>query len=831
MSDDIDEGENLNHPERRQFASAKVWTEQETDQRTKRHKTPWEKQALQRTDDWVGLKGEWTAPPPPRRSKWNGWLDEEEYRDAYERHAKEKGFQPLVGSYMGAEQAVRTLREAIGKELPQHAKKHPVPTCPVEDKLLVRDPDDNARWGRGSGSWMPRGGCMSDGDWSQHKDPRLGGPHRIELYDERVQLMPLVMNQKPLDAKDQAVIDAIVQDQLDAEVARPWEKEMGLPTAVVSIRVVYQIDPDGNLKPRCITDARYANGVIERGPMCLPTVEGFVRGMKKGEKLAKQDMKGGYHQVSREESSRHLVNFLWHGTLITMLAESFGTRDIPSAFAHYSSTACADAARECPGTIRRAKVYIDDFLTSFDRNATDEQVNEACERWKESLLKKGIVLSKSKCVDPSTECEMLGIIVNSVTLRLTVPKKKSERYLAGLKELASDAAAGRVTTKQAAVALGRLVSVEVAIPHLLLLSRPLMEDLKKGLARAYEEFRTLQDLPELRNESEARSNYEWIDAPMHVSEGTQKSIAYLIDNWTELDGQETQRPKTTLLIATDAADFGLGGTIYKKTVKGLQVLCRFALPMSMEEAASSSTCREALAQLMAVRKLREEFPEELRGAVIESFCDNLGFARRHAMGSTKFDLSTILLELVRELRKSEATWVAAYWLPRERMELYDGQSRERRVPTESLRIDQEWFEGTMMKGLKNGRQRVPNIDGFSTREDKVLRRYVTAKPEQGAELDGARHRWLASDVPWLFPPIALIPKAVQNWSDSASAVAYICVPAVSLKHHWLRGMSTLRPVPRFKGVPVNGIPEDAGHWSFDVYALVKRENPKAEGMS
>jgi hypothetical protein len=803
--------------------SARVWR-QATYKANNNNKTPWARQGLMRHGLWVGLPQENPDWPnrSPKRTACGGWASLQEYREAYLAHAPEGGKHPLVGSYWSAESAVSELQRAIAMPLPSAMGLTPDPPCPVAEQLIGSKkvaPENQFAWGPASASWVPRGGCMSNGKWKDSKESKLGAPHAVNL-DSEVQLLPLMAK---LTEEDGAIIDQLVHDPIASGMAVKWDEDMGLPTVVSSLRVVFQTDSKGKAKPRVITDFRYANGAIWPVPLVLPTVSDFVRTMKEGELMSKQDMKSGFMQMGLREEDRHLATFLWKGCLIQMTVECFGWRDAPGAFQLHTSKACEDALRATQRGVKVARVYIDDFFQRWHLGLTPSTIQQIHGEWIENIVENGIVLGVSKCLKPSTECEILGIDASSVPpMRLTVPPLKCIRYRSSVQDLLEKVKEhGKAQTREVAVVLGRLASVEVAVPHIILLSRPLIDDLKIGLADAHAELRKLEELPSMRNEAEAEANYAWIDTMIPVSADTVKSLEYLVEHWDEMNGQLTRRPAASLVIFTDASETGIGGRVFRVGSSGeLDLVGLFAGDFSQEELDYSSTAREALAQLKAVQWLAANHPILLAKARIESVSDNMGLVRRYAMGSTVTEVSSSLLQIVIQLRAVGATWVGARWLPRALLDREDALSRLTTVKSDSLRVNKEWFTNEFIPTLRAEGKRVPKVDAFSNGEDNVLDDFATDRPIPGRRFDGLQQDWKARDVPWMFPPTSLIAKAVQRWRDSASLVAYICVPAVRFSHPWLRGLAELRPVRRAEVVPIDGLP-DGSSWEYTIYALIK----------
>lgn len=805
--------------------SASVWGA-ERGQKKKRYTAPWTRQGMEvkadGTTSWMGIPGNWRPlQKEPRRSPWGGWLDEDEYDAAYTSHASSGGKGAMIGTYLGAADARNLLKGAFAAPMPPQGK-HVKPEGVGSDQLHGLS-EEMFAWGSGTGNWLPRAGCMSCGDWGE---TGLNQPHAFNAPAD-LHHLPLVMKPKEHSEEDAAIIDALVQNQFDSGMAVRWKPEHGLPSVVSNVRVIHQYDSKGRMKPRVITDLRYVNATVDPIAMMLPTVTGIARQLRPGDLVAKQGAAAGYTQMEMVKRDRHLMTFFWRGIVVTATAEMFGARCAPGAYVMRTERACEDALQATPG-VTMARVYVDDWVSRYRPGLSGEALEAEHQKWIASLVSKGIVLSRSKCLPPSTKCEVLGLDVDTEAMTITVPPVKSQRYVAQLREMAAKAEERPIETREVAALLGRLNSVEAAVPQVLLLMRPLMEDLKRGLAEANSELAKLKEIPQCRTAAEAHAHYEWIDLPINVGATARRAMENLAKNWSEFNGQKIRRRATTLVIATDASDTGIGVTIYVVSVKGeLEKIDSFSLALSMEEAAQSSTCREAVAQLRAVERLKEEHPDKLEGAVLEMITDNMGLARRYAMGSTAFDFSELLIDIHELLRGSRAVWAATHWLPRDQLGEEDRLSRESRVRTEDLRVTQEWFE-RFKAALAKDQRRLPTIDGFATKENAVCERYVSRTPGEGNGFDGTRHQWRAREVPWLFPPVHAIAAAVENWRTSAPEVAYVCVPAVKPGHQWLRGIQALAPIPCGEA-EVEGIPEGASRWRFRVLALIKRKRMSARG--
>lgn len=54
--------------------------------------------------------------------------------------------------------------------------------------------------------------------------------------------------------------------------------------------------------------------------------------MREGDRIAKEDLKTGYHQIRLRKEDRHLCTTIWRGKLYAFTCMTFGLRDAPGEF-------------------------------------------------------------------------------------------------------------------------------------------------------------------------------------------------------------------------------------------------------------------------------------------------------------------------------------------------------------------------------------------------------------------------------------------------------------------------------------------------------------------
>lgn len=388
----------------------------------KEEKAPWLKQKLVMTEDgWMGVHVDPHQKLGLResasRSEKGAWRDQEEYRRAYTLNVREAGKQPLIGSYLAVDAALRLLEAA--KEENQkplaHGIFHPTPPPGLLPHHQLHFKDDiDIVWCRGSGCYAPRSGCMiRHGEWD---DKRAGEPYQPFLkWQDKAALPLFLLKEESLTEEEQKIVDAFVVDNIDTGAIRPWSFEEGLPTVVSRLKIVYKHVPalDGTMteKPRLVCDFRYANGLSQNHAIHLPSTVEFAQNVPRGHLIAKMDAKGGFHQCQTDPSHEHMLAVHWRGRVFAYTCMGFGLRsgpDIYTAKTQQASREAVSALRAkslpCPS---QEDVFVDDFFQSWERASHVEPFIK-------EIIKRGVVLGKDKCVEALAVQEVLGIVVDTV---------------------------------------------------------------------------------------------------------------------------------------------------------------------------------------------------------------------------------------------------------------------------------------------------------------------------------------------------------------------------------------------------------------------------------
>ena len=86
-------------------------------------------------------------------------------------------------------------------------------------------------------------------------------------------MSPLMMEEPTRTAEEEAVLDRELQSAMGSRVIVQWDPAWGVSVIVSAIRVVWQLDENGERKGRLILDLRYANGGCRTESLILPSVQ------------------------------------------------------------------------------------------------------------------------------------------------------------------------------------------------------------------------------------------------------------------------------------------------------------------------------------------------------------------------------------------------------------------------------------------------------------------------------------------------------------------------------------------------------------------------------
>lgn len=799
--------------------------------RKKKRKEPWTSQSLYLVDGVVGLSRQRTRMEYPSKSRTGGWLNFEQWSEAVALNTTEKYRTRGVGKYCDPQLAVEKMSRWMKREqerteaysqrsgteielttmhtLSFHFHKwiqrsywHKFGSSARQELFyqstldIVYDPF--------SSSWCPAAGCMSG---------RAIWPKEIRSFHKskipsNIYHLPYVGGISTENLEHPEVVRKLIGGYIATGVLRPWNFDWGIPTVVSPMFIIARSGVGDVIKYRLIIDYRYANGGVYGIDLELPTIKDIVWSLKRGELISKQDMKGGFHQQALHPSCYHLACIEYEDRLWYFTVTTFGWRDVPGAFQSRTAHIARVITDKFPG-FKLSKVYIDDYIqrsTKLNAAEYDDMI--------EYIAAHGVVLSKNKCSEPNTTCEVLGLVIDTLQMRLYVSEQKSQYILANITRLIESEC---TSTLEVARVVGRIVSVEPAVPLLALISRPMFTDIANTLSIDED-----KELAKIESERDAEDHYAWKNVALHLSDASTQALKFILSYWNIMNGQSLDKKLPNWIIRTDASQNGGGITIWSVDKDGsMKLVKKLFIFLSADERLTSSTARESTVFARGVSVLDEEM---LRDKLVEGVVDNRGLVLRHYRGSSILDIQRNLYSIAVHLITCGAIWRGMWWARRCLMQAEDDISKEQFL---DIAICTSWY-----KSMMEGQRSKPNVDVFASKSNAVTQRYATIDPDESAtsELtyyDGMRYTYTSKDIAWIFPPVELLPRAFKRWKESRCLTAYFCIPLRDSgePQNSARSVTESPFVERFwSDAPVIVSPREAannGKWRHSVYCLRK----------
>ena len=409
----------------------------------------------------------------------------------------------------------------------------------------------------------------------------------------------------------------------------------------------------------CIDSSKTLNPHLAHWPFSYASVSDAIALLKRGWWMARIDLEKFFNQILL-----HISDWKYLGVNLDELAKLIGELDhwraqgidvseaidLVSAYAQFgvaSFPALANALMAATAAILRHAGIPNCFLTDdvFVCGATEEACQQHLDKALSIIASLGWRYQPTKIIPPSQCMVFLGILIDTVKCRLSIPANKLEQYAASVQAVIDAEADNKLRYKDLESLVGKLNWVsEVTIA---------------GRARV----RRLSACLWMRKSS--RRTY----ALAHLSTGAKADLQWWRDYLARPDVASRWVPFWTTNVPlhcstfSDAAgDVGyslvMDGTVYQ----GL---------WSDDAALKSSGYKELIPLLLAVQQLGPE----AEGRVVIMTTDNLGNVFAINKGSCKSDASYELLCRIFEIAAQKKIYLVADWVPREHNIFQDAVSR------------------------------------------------------------------------------------------------------------------------------------------------------------
>ena len=459
--------------------------------------------------------------------------------------------------------------------------------------------------------------------------------------------------------------------------------------------------------------------------------------LKKGDWLAKIDLKDAYLTVPMAEVHRKYLRFQWQGKIYEFKSLPFGLASAPLAFTKLLRPVVAFLRQR--GV--RLVVYLDDILLMAE---TPELLQQHLQLTTSLLTDLGFLLNLKKCIlTPCRRIEFLGFIVDSLTFSLYVPPDKIAKIKKECRHLLNKVT---VSARTLAHIIGLLTSITPAV-----LQAPL-------------HYRGLQRLRSRALQQSNPQNPDY-DTTVPLSQEAQQDLTW----WTEYsfqEGRPLRWPQPTLTIESDASKRGWGAhlTHQQQTIGGV---------WNHKEATHHINWLELKAAFLGL----QAFAQNLSNVHVHLLMDNtVAIAYLNRLGGTRsYALCQLAISIWNWCIQKGIT-IHADHLPGRLNVRADFASR-------NWNDNSDWMLDPTVFAQLQTRFGLFSIDLFASFQNAQLPKFFSWKPSPNAlAVDALAQQWAHFKIPYAFPPFALIGRCLQKILEEKVSRVLIIAPIWPAQH-------------------------------------------------
>lgn len=409
----------------------------------------------------------------------------------------------------------------------------------------------------------------------------------------------------------------------------------------------------GTLKPvkvrYCVDASILLNPLVKRWHFPYATVHDAVKLLQPQWFMSKLDLEKYFNQLPL-----HPDDWLLLGVRIP---DDFSDPTSPlrsylSAYAQFGGSpfpALANAIMSAVSAILRSHGIPNVFLTDdiFVCGATREECQANVDKAIAIIRHLGLKLQMDKVPAPSQRMTFLGILLDTVLLRMSIPLEKIDNYLVFLRHLLDDHAGGRLKATDLESLLGKLGW----IAEVMIAGRARLRSLRDCLPSGWYVARRSASTVLLSPQAQADVQW-WIDYLLHA-----RGHPYWVPFWT------SALPIRCRTFSDASGDIGFGLACGPHLFQGQWA------PITIPK---SSGFKELVPILLALVSLGDS----ASGRIVVVTTDNLSNVLAINKGVCKSRESAAVLNVIIELAAARQAYLIADWAPREEIEFVDAVSRE-----------------------------------------------------------------------------------------------------------------------------------------------------------
>jgi len=513
-----------------------------------------------------------------------------------------------------------------------------------------------------------------------------------------------------LSNEERLAVDDEIQKLLDKEVIALSDNEEGQILSNIFTRK----KKDGG--HRMILDLSGLNEFVVYRHFKMDTFETARALITQNCYMASLDLRDAYYSVPIANSDTKFFKFSWNNSLYHFRALPNGLSSGPRLFTKLLKPPLAKLRSR--GHVITA--FIDDSLIVA---RTEGQAAKAVHDTAKHLEDLGFIIHPDKSVfKPVQEIEYLGFKINSKNMTVSLP---SSRKL-DIKTVCMDLlqiGSRKPTIKKVAMVIGKLVAALPAAQYGPLHYRALEQDKIKAL----------------------KENHGHYDRRMNISITGKQDLQWWIEH-VDVAYSSISKPKPDIHLTSDASGRGWGSSNGTTHIGG-----RWNLTEAIRAARNDINYLEMLAAFFGLKS----FCSNVQNVHVKLSVDNTtAVAYINHMGGSKSQDCNELAKHIWDWCIERNIWLSVVHLPGVQNIIADRKSRHFEEETEWM-LDPQVFQKLQL-------QFNLAIDLFASRLNTQLPRYISWKPDPGAEaVDALSVDWGSLNF-YAFPPFCLIAKCLQK---------------------------------------------------------------------
>ena len=200
-----------------------------------------------------------------------------------------------------------------------------------------------------------------------------------------------------------------------------------------------RIKPNGKIRMLVDPSLPGVNQAMAQLPLKLTSAEEIFKGLKPNSFLAKRDLDNGFYHVTLTPQARKAMGFRHPvtGQVARWVVLPQGTRQSPAIFCNITNHVADLFNKQLQEAKNPTKVnvFVDDFI--YDCEGTHAQLQEAYSITDATSKELGLSWNLNKDIgfdQPIQELEVLGLVMNTITMTMKLSNERRVTYLSEVKE-------------------------------------------------------------------------------------------------------------------------------------------------------------------------------------------------------------------------------------------------------------------------------------------------------------------------------------------------------------------------------------------------------------